>query len=52
MIQTQKGRQNKKTKKYAPGERTREIPIKELNETEGTKVSDSDFKTMVLKFIL
>ena len=42
--QTQKGRQNGETKKYAPNERTERSPVEEYNEMEATKIPDETFK--------
>ena len=44
-------RQNEEAKKYAPNERTRKIPRKRINEMETTKISDAEFKTMVIRVL-
>ena len=49
--QTQGGCQNETTKKHGLNERTDKIPEKELNKMETSNLSDTEFKTLVIRML-
>ena len=49
--QTQRGCQNKETKKHGPMKEQIKTPEKELNEMEISNLSDAEFKTLVIRML-
>ena len=49
--QTQRSCQIEETKNYGPNERTEQNPDKELHATEVAKLSDVEFKTLVIRIL-